>query len=111
MGDPILLAEARKLLRPPTRPEPPPQFLTTHDLISELPGRPDRIAHAAGRLTEDLKDPRSYRYYQSLAEAVACREHPAEALLRAWNQGKNPKAERPGAVFATAWKREVRSPA
>ena len=108
-GDSILLKEARKLLAPPRPPEPPAWSLPTPELLASLPGRPDRIAPVAGRLAEDLGDPRSYGYYQSLACAVSSREQPAEALIRAWQQGMSPKAERRGAVFATVWKRETRS--
>lgn len=38
------------------------------------------------------------------------RQQPAEALISEWRQGMNPKAKRPGAVFATVWKRENRPP-
>jgi hypothetical protein len=109
LGDAILLKEARNRLAPPRTPEPPPAALPTPALLASLPGRHDRIAQVAGRLAADLGDQKSYRYYQALARAVSSREQPAEALISAWQQGKSPKARRPGAVFATAWKRETRS--
>jgi hypothetical protein len=96
MGDPILLAEARKLLAPPIPPGPPPQSLSTPELLAGLPGRPNRVAHAAGRQAEDLNDPKSHPYYRSLAEAIARREHPADSLLRAWSQGMGPGLSAPG---------------
>jgi hypothetical protein len=108
LGDPICLGEARKLLAPPPPPEPPPQALETEALLSGLPGRPDRIAAVAGRLAEELGDPKSYHYYHSVAELVCRREQPPKSLIAAWRQGRDPRASRPGAVFATAWKREVR---
>ena len=102
--DPICLAEVRKLLAPPAPPEPPPSSLSTPELLTSLPGRPDRVAYAAGRLSEELADAKSYHYYRAAAEAICVRRYPAEALLSAWRQGSSPRAVRPGAVFATAWK-------
>jgi hypothetical protein len=75
-------------------------------LLSGLPGRPDLVAAVAGRLATELGDVRSFNYYRSVAELVCARQQPAEVLVNAWRQGTNPKAARPGAVFATAWKRE-----
>lgn len=110
LGDRICLGEARALLAPPCAPEPPPWSLGTLELLEGLPGRPDRVAHAAGRLAAELGDQRSYRYYLKLAESVCRRQHPASALVSAWREGVNPQSQRPGAVFATAWSREVRVP-
>jgi hypothetical protein len=107
LDDRICLGEARKLLSPPLPPEPPPSSLSTPELLGGLPGRPDRVAAVAGRLCEELKDPKSYNFYQSVAAAVCSRHQPLAVLLSAWRQGKNPKAERPGAVFAVAWRRET----
>jgi hypothetical protein len=107
-GDRICVGEARKLLAPLPPPEPPPCSLPTAELLSGLPGRPDRVAAAAGRLATELRDPHSFNYYRSVADAVCSRQHPAEVLVSAWRQGASPKAAHPGAVFATAWKRETR---
>jgi hypothetical protein len=106
-GDKICVGEARKLLGPIPPPEPLPCALPTAELLSGLPGRPDRVATAAGRLAAELRDPHSFNYYRSVADAVCARQQPAEVLVSAWRQGKSPKATRPGAVFATAWKRET----
>jgi hypothetical protein len=106
-GDRICVGEARKLLAPPRLPEPPPWSLPTAELLSGLPGRPDRVAAAAGRLAVELRDPRSFNFYRSVAEAVCSRRQPVEVLVSAWRQAIGPKAARPGAVFATAWKRET----
>jgi hypothetical protein len=110
LGDPICLGEAKKLLVPRPPREPPPSSLATAELLAGLPGRPDRVAAAAGRLVEDLRDSKSYNFYVSVAGAVCARRQPAETLVSAWRQGTSPNATRPGAVFAAAWKREVRSP-
>lgn len=109
-GDSILLNEARRLLAPARPPEPPASALPTPELLASLPGRHDRIAPVAGRLAEDLGDLGSYQYYQTLAAAVSSRQQPAEALVSAWQQGMNPKAKRPGAVFTAVWKRVTRTP-
>jgi hypothetical protein len=105
--DRICTEEARRLLAPPLPPEPPPWSLPTAELLSGLPGRPDRVAAAAGRLASELRDPHSFNYYRSVAESVCSRRRPVEALVSAWRQAIGPKATRPGAVFATAWKRET----
>jgi hypothetical protein len=110
LGDRICLGEAKKLLAPPPPREPPPSALPTTELLAGLPGRPDRVAAAAGRLAVELGDPRSYHYYRSVAEAVCARRRPAEALVSAWCQASGPKAARPGAVFVVAWRRETASP-
>ena len=106
-GDRICVGEARRLLGPPRPPEPPPWSLPTAELLSGLPGRPDRVAAAAGRLAAELRDPRSFNFYRSVAESVCAGRQPAEVLVSAWRQATGPKASRPGAVFATAWKRET----
>jgi hypothetical protein len=105
-GDRICMEEARRLLAPPLPPEPPPWSLPTAELLSELPGRPELVAAAAGRLATELEDVRSFNYYRSVAESICARRQPAEVLVSAWRQATGPKAARPGAVFATAWKRE-----
>ena len=61
----------------------------------------------AGRLATELGDVRSFNYYRSVAESVCSRQQPVEVLVSAWRQAIGPKAARPGAVFATAWKRET----
>jgi hypothetical protein len=61
------------------------------------------------RRAAELKDARSNNFYLSVAGAVCTRRQPLAALLSAWRQGTGPKAERPGAVFATAWRRETAS--
>jgi hypothetical protein len=106
-GDRICVGEARKLLAPPPPPEPPPWSLSTAELLSGLPGRPDRVAAVAGRLATELGDVRSFNFYRSVAESVCSRQQPVEGLVSAWRQAIGPKAVRPGAVFATAWKREI----
>jgi hypothetical protein len=106
-GDRICTEEARRLLAPPPPPEPPPCSLPTAELLSGLPGRPDLVAAVAGRLATELGDVRNFNYYRSVAESVCSRQQPAEVLVSAWRQGTGPKAARPGAVFATAWKRET----
>jgi hypothetical protein len=106
-GDRICVGEARKLLAPPPPQEPPPWSLSTSELLSGLPGRPDRVAAAAGRLAAELRDPRSFNFYRSVAELVCSGRQPTEVLVSAWRQANGPKAARPGAVFATAWKRET----
>jgi hypothetical protein len=68
------------------------------------------VAAAAGRLCEELRDPRSYQFYRSVAEAVSARRCPASAVLEAWRQGMSPKSSNRGAVFVCAWKREVGPP-
>jgi hypothetical protein len=110
LDDPICRAEAKKLLAPPPPPEPPPWSLATAELLSGLPGRPDRLAFAAGRLTQELEDPKSYPFYLKAAQAVCLGEQPSEALISAWRQGTNPQARKRGAVFVTAWGRETRPP-
>ena len=90
-GDRICTEEARRLLAPPLPSEPPSWSLPTDELLSGLPGRPDRVATAAGRLASELGDVRM----------------PVEGLVSAWRQAIGSKAVRPGAVFATAWKRET----
>jgi hypothetical protein len=109
LGDRICLGEARRLLAPPPPPEPPPSSLSTPELLAGLPGRPDRVAAAAGRLAAELGDQRSYLFYRSAAVEVCSRRQPPEALVDAWRQGMSPKARRRGAVFTTAWGRETRS--
>jgi hypothetical protein len=91
---------------PPPPPEPLPWSLPTAELLSGLPGRPDLVAVAAGRLATELGDVRSFNYYRSVAESVCSRQQPVEVLISTWRQARGPKAARPGAVFATAWKRE-----
>ena len=106
-GDRICTEEARRLMAPPRPPEPPPWSLPTAELLSGLPGRPDRVSAVAGRLATELGDVRSFNYYRSVAESVCSRQQPVEVLVSAWRQAIGPKAVRPGAVFATAWKRET----
>jgi len=108
-GAPILVKEARRLLAPPAPREPSPESIPLADLLMSLPGRPDRVAAAAGRIARELNDHRSFGFYQSVAAAVCRREVSSEALVMATREGLNPKAKRPGAVFATAWKREARA--
>lgn len=110
LGDPILLGEARRLLAPPRPAGPSPGQLSTAELLTALPGRPDWVIFAADRLARELGDQKSFRYFEGVALAVSRREQPPEALIRAWEQGQNPQARNPGAVFATVWKRETRSP-
>jgi hypothetical protein len=110
LGDRICLGEARRLLAPPPPADPPPWSLPTAELLEGLPGRPDRVSAAAGRLAAELKDPSSFNFYHAVAAAVCTRRHPASALVSAWRQGRSPKAKRPGAVFAAVWKREARAP-
>jgi hypothetical protein len=105
-GAPILIKEARRLLTPPAPREPSPESIPLADLLMSLPGRPDRVASAAGRLARELGDHRSFGFYQSVSAAVSRRENPAEALVMALAEGLNPKSRRPGAVFASVWKRE-----
>jgi hypothetical protein len=109
LGDRICVGEARKLLGPPPPREPPAWSLATAELLAGLPGRPGRVAAAAGRLAAELRDPRSYNFYVSVAGAVCSGGQPVSALVSAWRQGTGPRAARPGAVFATAWKRETAS--
>jgi hypothetical protein len=105
LDDRICLGEARKLLAEPPPPEPPPSSLATGELLAGLPGRPDRVGAAAGRLTAELDDPGSYRFYHFAASEVCAGRRPAGALVSAWRQGVSPKAECRGAVFVTAWRR------
>src|SRR5208337_1367465 len=107
-GDRICTEEAWRLLAPPLPSEPPSWLLPTDELLSGLPGRPDRVATAAGRLASELGDVRSFNYYRLVAELVCSRQQPVEGLVSAWRQAIGSKAVRPGAVFATAWKREIR---
>jgi hypothetical protein len=104
------VGEARRLLAPPPPREPPPSALATAELLAGLPGRPDRVAAAAGRLAVELGDPRSYAYFLRVAGSVCARQQPATVLVNAWRQGMSPKAKSPGAVFAMAWRRETASP-
>jgi hypothetical protein len=106
-GDRICTEEARRLLAPPRPPEPPPWSLPTDELLWGLPGRPDLVAAVASRLAAELGDVRSFNYYRSVAELVCARRRPVEVLVSAWRQAIGPKAARPGAVFATVWKREA----
>jgi hypothetical protein len=59
-GDRICTEEARRLLTPPLPSEPPSWSLLTAELLSGLPGCPDRVAAAAGRLASELGDVRSF---------------------------------------------------
>jgi hypothetical protein len=110
LGDRICLGEARKLLAPPPPAERPAWSLGTAELLSGLPGRPDRVAAAAGRLCEELGDPKSYNFYRSVAQAVSARRSPVSLLLEAWRQGMGPKSVNRGAVFVYAWKRGASQP-
>ena len=107
-GDPCLLGEAKLLLRPALAPEPSLESISLVELLTSLPGRPDRVASAAGRLCQVLGDHKSFGFYASVASAVCHREQPPEAIVKAAHEGLSPQAKRPGAVFATAWKRESR---
>jgi hypothetical protein len=89
-GDRICTEEARRLLAPPRPPEPPPWSLPTAELLSGLPGRPDRVSAVAGRLATELGDVRSFNYYRSVAESVCSRQQPVEVLVSAWRQGTSP---------------------
>jgi hypothetical protein len=103
---PVLIREARRRLIPRPAAELTPESIPLDDLLRGLPGRPDRLATAAGRLARELGDHRSYQFYQSVAAAVCRRAAPAEALVMALTEGMNPMAKRPGAVFAHVWRRE-----
>jgi hypothetical protein len=108
-ADPILTAEVARLTAPPAPPEPPPRALPTPELFAKLPGRHDLIAAATRRLAEETADskPASWSFFQKAVEAVVTRSVPPEVLLDCHRQAKGPKTKNPGAVFVTAWRREV----
>ncbi len=108
-GDPILARELAKRTAPPPPPEPPPQALPTGELFGKLPGRHDLIAAATQRLCADLGDfkPASWSFFRKAVEAVVRRSVAVAVLLSCHRQATGPKAECPGKVFVTCWKREA----
>ncbi len=105
LGDPICLREAYRLLSPAPPCEPPSSSRPTRELLGALPGRHDLVAAATQRLAEELSDLGSWSYYRKVASSVASRERPAEALIACWSQATGGRARRPGALFASVWKK------
>lgn len=97
LGDPILVAEARKLLAPPQpRPEAPRTLPEILDRIREDPSFP---ALAADWLSEALGDRKSYSGFLRRCEEAWRGILAPERLVSAYEQATGARARNPGAVF------------
>ena len=107
-GDPVLMAEAERILRP--RPSAPavPAPRTTGELMARIRECPSYVPRLAQALAEDLGDHRSWRGLHKLCERAWRGEIPPEALADAYRQATGPKAKNRGAVFTHALKRAPR---
>jgi DNA-binding Lrp family transcriptional regulator len=98
-GDPILLAEACALLRPPAPPKPAPATLP--ELLQRVREDPANVPAAAAALVQAFDDQKSYSgFLARVGEAFEGRRDPGE-LVEALRQASGPKARNRGAVFMT----------
>ena len=107
-GDRICIDDARKKLLPPPPPEPSIFEMSMADMLMSLPGRMDRADIVASQIALQLNDRRSLNFYLSVVHADLPARVPAGNPARALRQATGPQAKKPGAIFATAWKRETR---
>jgi hypothetical protein len=103
MGDPLLTAEARKMLQPPRASAPPP--VTTRELLERLREDPANVMMAAQALSIEFSDAKSFAGYRSRLEEVWRGKVSTETLLDAFRQASGPKCRNRGAVWMTAMKR------
>lgn len=102
-GDPVLMAEARKLLSQP--PESRPAPASTAELLARIREDPRRVAQAAELLARDFEDRKSWTaLHARCKDAWEGRLEPA-ALAAAYRQAIGPKARNRGAIFMHVLKR------
>jgi hypothetical protein len=100
LGDPILVAEARKLLAPPRpRPETP---RTLPEVLGRIREDPSFPALAADWLASSLQDQKSYSGFKARCEEAWRGELPVDRLVSAYAQATGPKAKNRGAIFMYA---------
>lgn len=102
-NDPVLLAEARRVLGPPPEPAPDPRTLPVETLIDQLPGRWDLVPVLAIRIAQDLNDQESFKFYEKRLTGVAQRAVPVAVLHHAWEVANRPGWHKPGAGFHRGW--------
>lgn len=101
-GDPVLVAEARKRLRPP--PEARPAPTSTAEMLARIRECPSHVSRAAELLALDLDDRKSWAAYHARCRDVWEGRIEPEALVEAHRQAVGPQARNRGAVFMHALK-------
>jgi len=113
MADPVM---ARERASTATR-CPPASALSlprsTEEALAQLPGSDGAMSrHTAECLVRDFgskMDRNLWKRFVEICESVRLGQVPAAELLDAYRQGMSPKAEKPGAVFWIAWKRNLKA--
>lgn len=96
-ADPVLLAEARAVLRAPA--PPPAQPATLPDLLSRIREDPSFPATAAAALCREWEDPKSYAGFLARLNAAWRGEIEVDDLVDAAKQASSGRARNPGALF------------
>jgi hypothetical protein len=106
LGDPILVAEANKLLAPPrSRPETP---RTLPEVLSRIREDPSFPALAADWLASALGDRKSYSGFKARCEEAWRGELSVARLVSAYEQAMGPRAKNRGALFMHAVRCDAR---
>jgi hypothetical protein len=105
LGDPILRGEAGRLLAPRRESRPIEGPKTVPELIERLGESPGYPIMGASWLARELGDVKSQAYYQKVLTECWAGTRSPESVLDAYRQATNPKAKKPGAIFAHALKR------
>jgi helix-turn-helix protein len=102
--DPVLTAEAHKVLAPAPKPKPAPQSVP--ELLARIQDDPTYVAQAAEALARCFNDRKSWRAFHKVCERAWRGELPPDVLVQAWREASREKARKPGAVFNHVLKRE-----
>jgi hypothetical protein len=105
LGDPILVAEANRLLTPPRSRSAAPKTLP--EVLTRIREDPSFPALAADWLSSALQDRKSYSGFKARCEEAWRGELPVERLLSAYEQAMGPRARNPGALFMFALRGDV----
>jgi DNA-binding Lrp family transcriptional regulator len=103
--DPILKAEAERLLAPLP---PQAQFPeTVLELLARIRESPTNVAAAAEMLCRDLDDRKSWSGFYAACRRAWEGQIPPGALVTAWREATSGRARNPGAVFMAVLRREI----
>lgn len=108
--DPVLVAEATRLLSPRPAPQTRPAPRDTAEFLARIRESPDCPGKAAELLAQGLDDRKSWPALHAVCRRAWAGELPPEALVTAWRDATNGRARNPGALFMAVVKRESRSP-